>query len=275
MNIAVLFTVHNRKKQTLASLASLFAQKPQVEIEELAVYLVDDGCTDGTPQAVAENFPRVIVIPGTGYLYWVGGMRMAFEIAMRNKGFDFYLWLNDDTNLYFDALERLVSTSLSLGSESIIVGSTHHPETGCHTYGGVRRSNRWRPLKFIPLIPGNTLLQADTMNGNCVLIPRRIAHTLGNLDPVFTHRFGDFDYGLRARQFNFDVIVAKGYIGTCKRNDLRGSWMDPSLLPLSRLQKVITPIGFPPREWAIFAKRYSGFFWPVYWVLAYRRVIFP
>lgn len=274
MCIAILITAHNRKSKTLTTLNSLFAQALPTRAGKMVVYLVDDGSTDGTSEAVAGNFPQVIILTGNGQLFWNGGMRMAFEAAMC-RCFDYYLWLNDDTLLYPDAIDRLFETSLALGSGTIVVGSTQNPDTGSHTYGGVRRSSRWNPLKFGPVLPGNTPLPVATMNGNCVLIPANVAHTVGNLDSAFTHAIGDFDYGLRARKLGFDAMIVPGYVGTCKRNDRINTWQDPSLSVFDRWRKVRTPHGFPPLEWAIYSRRHGGFFWMFYWGIPYLQSLVP
>ena len=61
MKIAVLLTCFNRKTKTLSCLKglfqaqSIFNHKSEEHIES-EVFLTDDGCTDGTAQAVKEAF---------------------------------------------------------------------------------------------------------------------------------------------------------------------------------------------------------------------------
>ena len=50
-HISVLLTCHNRKAKTLGCLTSLYAAELPVGYD-MEVYLVDDGCTDGTADAV-------------------------------------------------------------------------------------------------------------------------------------------------------------------------------------------------------------------------------
>ena len=52
MKTAALLTCHNRKEKTLACLKSLYRNMPEVD-----VYLTDDGCADGTAEAVKSIFP--------------------------------------------------------------------------------------------------------------------------------------------------------------------------------------------------------------------------
>lgn len=273
-HIAALLTVHNRKAKTLSALDSLERHVALLPGAIITAYVVDDGSTDGSGAAIADRFPQVRLLHGDGKLFWNGGMRLAFAEAMR-QGFDYYLWLNDDTNLYHDALCRMLQGAARSNDNAIIVGSIRDPDSGQLTYGGVRQLSRWRPFKFTWISPENTEVEVDTMNGNCVLIPRSVADRVGNLDPAFTHGIGDFDYGLRASRLGIRVLLVAGYVGECKRNSLRGSWIDPSFPLTLRVRKAIGPHGFPPRELAVFAKRYAGFFWPIYWALAYRRLFFP
>ena len=217
---AVLITCHNRKPKTLACLAALFNQalSPEVTIE---VYLVDDSSTDGTAEEVQQAYPQVKILQGDGNLFWNGGMRKAFAEALK-QDYDYYLWLNDDTVLYPEALSTLLATSHYLVEQgdihSIVVGSTQDPENGALTYGGVVQEYRWHPLRFRLVQPNETAQRCDTMNGNFVLIPRKVAQLVGNLAPELIHYVADYDYGLRAKNQGCTVWVAPGYAGTCPLN---------------------------------------------------------
>lgn len=271
MKLAMLLTVHNRKYKTLACIESLYSQTLPYEIK-FVVFLVDDGCTDGTSEIIRERFPQVRLLHGNGNLFWNGGMRLAFGEALKEE-FDYYLWLNDDVQLYSNALICLLSTSQMIGSKAIIVGSLQDLQTGVHTYGGVRRSSCWRPLNFSPVVPQEDPVQVDTMNGNCVLIPAEVAQAVGNLDPLFTHGMGDFDYGLRAKKMGFEIWLAPGYVGICNRNDTRNTWVD-TMLPLhERWRKVREPKGLPPHEWMFFARRHAGLLWPIFWFFPYVKLV--
>lgn len=270
LTIVVLLTVHNRKAHTLECLARLYAQRLPA-YSSMSMLLVDDGCTDGTPDAVRRQFPEVRIIRGTGGLYWNGGMRVAFSVAERGDP-EFYLLLNDDTSLDVDALARLVRTSedirASRHSDAIVVGSTRDPLTGAATYGGQNRIGRWSP-GFALVQPGAIPKRCDTFNGNCVLIPRSVARKVGNLSPEFTHAFGDIDYGLRAARAGFSCWIAPDFVGTCALNSNRGSFVDRSLPVLSRWRKMLGVKGTPLREWRAFTSKHCGPFWPVYWVRTY------
>ena len=72
-HIAVLMTVYNRREKTLKCLRNLFNQRIPTDFS-LDVYLTNDGCKDGTPEALRSEFPQVRIIEGDGSLFWNRGM---------------------------------------------------------------------------------------------------------------------------------------------------------------------------------------------------------
>ncbi len=279
VSIAAILTCHNRKKKTLTCLADLMNQD-EISKVDLHVYLVDDGSTDGTSDAVKQKFPQVNILQGDGTLYWNGGMRFAFSIAKKSD-YDYYLWLNDDTYLYSNALKSLLETSRSInrkkGGEVIVTGTINDIDTGKVNYGGRNKKSKLQPLKFIQVESNNEPQPCDTFNGNVVLIPRIITQKIGNISPEYSKQHGgDFDYGLRAKYARFESWVAPGVIGTCSSKSIDGTIFDTSLSLKERIKKMNTPYGVPPaKEWMIFTKRHAGFLWPYYWFRTIIRVMFP
>ncbi len=263
---AVLMTVRNRREKTLAALRRLAEQTWQ-EPAQLTAYLVDDGSTDGTPEAIRREFPDVRIIMGDGALFWNGGMRRAFFEACA-RTFDAYIWLNDDTMLEHDACQRLLACaqewSLQHGP-AIVLGSVKDPATHHRSYGGFVHKQRGLRMELTPVFPNDSVpTRCDTMNGNLVYVPRVIAQALGNLEYRFTHQLGDVDYGLRARKRGFDVLVAPGYFGECQSNPPAGTWRDKNLPFRERWANLMSPKGAPPREWLLFVRRHYGWRWPLY-----------
>ncbi|HEY9849887.1 MAG TPA: glycosyltransferase family 2 protein [Leptolyngbyaceae cyanobacterium] len=271
MKIAILMTCHNRREHTLNCLEKVYQQNLAVDL-----YLVDDGSTDGTWEAVKKLFPIVKLIKGNGNLFWGGGMQLAFLEAMKFD-YDYYIWLNDDIQLVPNALKILLDTHIYLAErgyhKSIVTGSLQDPITGMVTYGGRVRLKPWHPLKFGWVKPTEKPLECETMNGNCVLIPNAVAKEVGNIDPIFTHRRGDFDYGLRARKLGCSIWVAPGYVGTCARNSISGTYMDVNLSLRERLKKLDHPKELSSKEWKLYVKRHGGKFWFLFWLNPYVSLI--
>ena len=209
-------------------------------------------------------------------------MRIAFSEAIKDDP-DYYLWLNDDTILYPEALSSLLTTSRQLFEQgeqkAIVAGSTCDPDTGDFTYGGIVKITPLLPFKFRFLDPTTAPQSCDSMNGNCVLIPRSVVELVGNLDPAFIHYLSDWEYGLRARQKGCTVWIAPGYQGTCSPNPQATKVAAANIS--EGLEKMNQPKGLtfqdatlqPWEEWKVFAQRHGGLFWPIYWLLPYRRLV--
>lgn len=239
--IAVLLTCHNRRRATLACLESLSRSLSHAAVSA-AIYLVDDGSTDGTAAAVMTAFPTVQVLHGTGSLYWCGGMRLAWDTAATCRP-STYLWLNDDVVLDLEAVTALLKTlerqRAETGRAGVVVGSTRDPLTAATSYGGFSRNRRVEPQATPQAI--------TTFNGNIVLVSRAAAETLGNLSPVFSHAMADIEYGHRAGRRGIPVWLAPGHLGTCAPHD-RPRWLDDRLSLRDRLRILHAPTGCPPDE---------------------------
>ena len=205
MKTAALLTCHNRKAKTLACLKSLFGILPEVE-----VYLTDDGCKDGTAEAVKAEFPTVHIIKGNGSLYWNRGMLAAWKEAILDD-FDEYLWLNDDVELYPDFYAELKACCPD--EDCIVSGLIEDFEKTRIIYGDYDASKQ--------LVQATGQSQAiEWMNGNVVLVPNAVVEVIGLLDPVFVHDLGDVDYGMRARERGIPVVSTRRPIAASYRNDV-------------------------------------------------------
>lgn len=248
--IAVLLTCHNRKDKTIQCLTALYIQQGLNKVYKIEVFLVDDASTDGTTIAIQIQFPLVNIIHGDGNLFWNRGMRLAWQTAAATKEFDYYLWLNDDTFLEKNAIQILLQEMFSY---AIVCGTTQSQYDQKATYGGY--TNTPRQL----LIPNGNYQKSDYCNGNCVLIPKKVFQKLGNLDPVFHHAIGDFDYSLRARKMGIEIYVAPDYIGTCESHDCVPKWQNTSLSWRSRVKNLYTASsGCYPSKFFVFDKRHNG-----------------
>lgn len=258
--IAVLMTCHNRRELTLACVETLRAQ-PEFECRNL--FLVDDGSSDGTGDAVRAACPEARVIEGDGSLFWNGGMRLAWDEAKASgQPFEFYLWLNDDVRLAPDAISMLVAdadTTVPRGGAVIVVAATSDPETGAITYGGQRRPEPARPLRMSLVAPAGKPVPVDTFSGNIVLVSAAAERTLGNIAADFEHIYGDLDYGFRARAADVAVVLASRVGGTCPANSTAGTSLDESLGAVARLgRRWAEDRKVHARDWRRFVRRHGG-----------------
>ena len=266
--IAILLTVFNRKEKTLKCLESVLAQS-SIQGYEVDVYMTNDGCTDGTPEAVAARFPIVHIIHGTGDLYWNRGMYTAWKVASETKDYDIYIWLNDDTLILEDGLRYMLLHYEETKGKAIIVASICSASKMDVTYGGIVDNRR--------LIPNGKLQECDTFNGNFVLVPRDIFKSIGNLDWTFRHAIGDMDYGYRTRKAGFKIYASKEYLATCDLNPKLPKWARKEVPFRERIEHLYSPLGYAePIPFFHYNLKNFGLWHAIkYFILTHIRVCFP
>lgn len=213
MKIAVLITCFNRKEKTIKCIQALKQQLDVTDIE-YDIHLTDDGCTDGTADAVLEECPQATIYKG-GNLYWAGGMRLCWNGAIRKGGYDYYLLLNDDTfvNEYFipDFLE---CHNIEKGN-AIICGNTCDPLTREDTYVFVRLISVF-PYRIIKVGPTGRPEYKGFCGANIMFVSDKIVRKQGTIPSIYVHSIADNDICLRAMRNGFNVVGSSHYCGYCE-----------------------------------------------------------
>ena len=229
MLIGVLITCHNRVEVTTRCLKRLLEQAHG----GVKVFLVDDGSSDGTANAIRKSFPTVIVVAGDGSLYWAKGMRRAWEAAIADgQDWDGYLWLNDDTELRPDALAKMISAN---DGERIVVGELENSK-GEVVYG---------------------MRQGGLFTGNCVFVPRKVYERLGMICGDYSHAWADSDYAMRAKRAGIGVMSA-GVVGKAEGHPNRPRLKGLSLM--QRLRLLRNPKGWNIHDLWLYRRRNWGLF---------------
>ena len=264
--ILAIATCYNRKKKTITSINSL------VNGNEKAVFdfvICDDNSTDGTSRALSA-FDNVQIINGTGNLFWCGGMRKAIGFVLnQNKDYDYCLLFNDDVEFYPGVIDYLIEKD-----ENIVwVGPTEDNE-GNLSYGGIIRMSSIRPkYQTIKAVDENGIV-CDTFNANCVLIPWKILIAVGNMDPVYTHSMGDFDYGFNIVKKGYKIKVSDCYVGICNNNRTKNTWEDKTLSIKKRIDLKENDKGLPFRQWFHYLnKNYNFITAVIYSITPYIKIL--
>lgn len=257
-------TCFNRKEYTLRCINTL--NEAQSEGIRFNYVVVDDNSTDGTKDAVEElarsRGISAYVLTGTGSLFYSGGMRKGIEWAKANlPDSDFFMLVNDDVRFDSVSVARMITVQErkapedgNASKESVLVGATKD-DAGKYSYGGVRYT---KGISYIPVKPEDSDRSCDTFNANCVLIPGNVFMSAPNMDEVYNHSLGDFDYGLSLKRSGASIEVFQEYIGVCNKNKLNGTWNDTSLSIKERIRKKESIKGLPRREWYHFLKKNFG-----------------
>ena len=261
-SISVLMTTFNRVETTIKCLDSLFkADLP--ENYTLNVIISDSNSPDNTFEILKKKFPSIIIQNVGNNIYWNQGMIQSWNEAKKSDP-DFYLWLNDDTFINRDALRNIIKDYFLISKDSIIVGATHFNNV-C-TYGG-----RISKLDERPLVPNGKPTKIKYINGNFVLISRKVFNKIGELDNHYSHSLGDIDYGLKATKHHINLYITSKYVGECIINNK----IDFTRFGLKeRFKLLISPKGLPPKEYLYFNLKYFGFGKAIIFMCAISFIIF-
>lgn len=214
----------NNRSDVLRCLGALQQQThPHVHVR---LALVDNGSTDGTPQAVRQHFPQVRLFR-LAHNY---GFARAANVVLRyalNQQADYVLLLNSDTWFEPDFLERLVSVAQHHRQCGIIspkVCLHNAPETlwgvgGLITRGGVRFVGLHEPDtgQYDDSRSGSTddvdkalYDSLDFVFGCAMLIRTDVLRDTGLMDGRFFVFYEEMDLCVRARRAGWRVGLASG-----------------------------------------------------------------
>ncbi|WP_165139549.1 glycosyltransferase family 2 protein [Microbacterium endophyticum] len=218
MHLRILVACHNRRTLTTRVVRTAL-HAAEVSNVPAIIYLLDDGSSDGTSDAVREIAPTARIVHGDGTYFWAKSMSDIERVALSEASAeDLIVWLNDDVKVDADAFVRALPFVRANGLQSVIVCGTREPATGSVSYAGFNRHGL-HPLSLRVIEPlPNSPVPIDTFNGNFVIVPEIVARSVGGIDGEFSHALADIDYGFRCHAAGVDVYLAPGTFGECPRN---------------------------------------------------------
>ena len=228
IHIEIVTPVYNRRDITLQCLRSL--SKIDDTGFSVHIVIVDDGSTDGTEEAINEQFPAVEVIKGDGTLHYTAGTNRGIQAALKKQP-DYVLAINNDSIFDRHFLQRLVACAeenkRAVVGPLLLLWDTPHKvfQIGSHWqtwYGGWRH----RFNQTVWTVP-NRPFDVEIIVGNCVLYPAAAIRELGLMkDDRFPYGFGDLEYTPRMRKAGWRLLIEP-------RSKV---WCEPNRHPLSPLK---------------------------------------
>lgn len=206
--IAVVTPVHDRREITLQCLRSL--SKASTRGIDLNIYVVDDGSTDGSAEAIRTQFPHVNIIPGSGDLWYTEGSNVGIRAALKD-GTDYVLAINDDSVFEPHFLEYLLETAekyeRSVVGPLLLLWDVPHKlfQTApvWSTLAGGWKHWQYQTVWTVPAHPW----EVDLIVGNCVLYPRSCFDNCGFMDSKRFPNFGDAEYTPRLQRAGYKLVV--------------------------------------------------------------------
>ena len=276
MNIATILTSYNRREKTLRCLRSLKKSlifynkncKGNANIH-MEIFLTNDGCTDGTVEAIEDEFENKIhIYNGDGNLYWAGGMRASWKEAIKSTIiWDFFFLINDDVELMETCIMELLTTNefskKKFDKYGIYSGITYSFEKPRHlTYSGMIYINKLKGT-MQPINQKSYPQECDVTNANILLIHKDVYDKIGIFYKGFIHSAADYDYSNLAKKNGFPVLITAKCCGYCdndhpSKDDIKNKMLS---MTLSERKKYYSNPIHGVHDYVLLIKRMFPFRW--------------
>lgn len=289
ITIAVLLTCFNRKEKTVASLCNLLrARNYYNSIHpfsiQLHIFLTNDGCTDGTEEAVRELCKDEVlhIVQGNGQCYWAGGMRLAWREALKEKErWQYYLLMNDDTdvldNVFSDLFKCHDFSLKKYGRPGLYSGITSARNDNTKTtYGGDVYTTRSKTITR-RLQPSGEPQEADIITANILLVPSEVVSAIGIFYDGFIHSGADYDYAVMARRHGFRAFVTPSFCGRCDDDHVYDEQECHKLMKMTlaeRRRYVLTPTR-SDKDYLLLIRRTNPRKYPISLIMRAIRLYLP
>lgn len=227
---AVVIPTFNRRETLLAALKNISETLPS----DHPVIVVDSGSSDGTAEAVRNEFPGVVLVHGNSSMWWAEATNVGIRQA-RELGCHYVLSYNDD-NLATPGLFIQLGEVARRHPKSIIAAVCCYMERSDRVFFAgrmrARGSDRFYYLNHdAPRSSlGKGVREVDLLHGMCTLFPMSVFDTVGLFDAqAFPSLFADDDLVLRAKKDGYPLHVA---LEAIVLNDRTKTGMNPYDKPL-------------------------------------------
>lgn len=287
ISIAVLLTCHNRCTLTSRCLRSVLRAKSRFNAignsVNLHFFITDDKCSDRTVTEAKEILAdeHLTIVEADGDAFWAGGMRLAWRKALDTGKFDFFLLLNDDTEVWdnlFDELFECHKYALeNYGKGGIYSGNTSwFQDREKITFGGKVIKGRFF-RRFYRLMPNGIPQRCDIVNANILMVPANVVNAIGIFPDCYIHGAADNDYGMRANHAGFPVLITSDFCGSCDADNY-DCYAEMKKLNNMSISKRIDYFKFPVRsihDTIAFAIRWRRCMVPLILMMHYIQILLP
>jgi N-acetylglucosaminyl-diphospho-decaprenol L-rhamnosyltransferase len=233
-DLAVISVTWNTRDLILNALRTLYADLAASGLNA-SVWVVDNQSTDGTPQAIREQFPQTHVIEAGANLGFAAGN----NVAMRALGYSdqpspapdapLAVWLlNPDTLVQPGAIRAMVDALFRLPKAGMVSARLYY-EDGSFQHSAFRFPGLWQLLiDLFPLPPrlyarlsdtslngryprrlyeGTVPFPIDHPLGACMLLRKEVIEQVGLFDEQFFMYCEEVDWSLRIRKDGWEIYT--------------------------------------------------------------------
>ena len=237
--IYVVIVNWNRADDTIECLKALASS----DYSNHCPLIVDNGSTDGSPDAIRAAFPAVEVIANEDNLGCARASNIGIERALQ-QGADYVLLLNNDTLVDRHLLTELVAVGESDPRIGMLVPKIYyHGEEGRLWSAGAQ----WRCFPPRVTIIGfgredgpaySIQREVDYATGCAMLVKREVFDRVGMFDTAFFMYHEDYDFSARVRRGGYRIVYVpqavmwhKGSASTGERSPLKWYYLGKYIAP--------------------------------------------
>jgi GT2 family glycosyltransferase len=176
----------------------------KISKEDYKLLVVDNDSEDGSV-STAENFADEVI---------ENDRNLGFDIANNigieeNPGFDYYMLINNDTEVKKGWLRELISTFESNDKAGIVGPKITYPDGEIQSAGFTKNYIETDNIREgVASEDFNDEEEVDAVHGAAIMISREVIDDIGYLDEIYSlGNFEEWDYCNRAKKAGFKVFV--------------------------------------------------------------------
>jgi GT2 family glycosyltransferase len=196
----------NRREDTLACLVSL----SKSSYRHFSILVLDNHSTDGSVEAIQEQFPQVEIVPIAENRGYAGNNNVGIDIAVK-KGADWVFVLNEDTILDPDCLGRLVEVGEEDARTGIVGPMVYHfDEPKYIQSAGGMLGPYWQSIHLAKdeLDTGQwkDVHPVEWISGCAIMVRRAAIEQAGMIDERFFYYWEETEWCLRIGKAGWKVL---------------------------------------------------------------------
>jgi len=210
MDVSIIIVNWNTKKLLLDCIRSIHETVKNISFE---IWLVDNASTDGSVEAVKQNYPDVKIIQNKKNL----GFAAANNIALERMCGQYALLLNTDTILtncaienLFDFMEKNQGAGMACGQ---LLNQDGSKQNSIANFPGIHSlicNESLLQILFPKKFPGKRReykkhVEVDSCIGACLMIRKKAMDEVGLLDKRYFFFFEETDWAYRMKQAGWKI----------------------------------------------------------------------
>ena len=182
--IGIVIPCHNNLNVLKKSIPSFYH-------DTFFIVVYDDNSSDGTPNWLSENYPKIFQIKGDGKSWWTGSLKHGIDFCLKNKC-NYILSLNADVLIDQETIVKLLNCSKKKNNSVIASLVVSYSNSNKIIWAGsiFDKISPWIPIFVSKYLHKNMdysdlkkeIYEVDEVHGRGVLIPSKIFEEIGNYD---------------------------------------------------------------------------------------------